>query len=66
MKCTSVGNSYRLRLGYVICCTLAVALGCVHNLYADDDDIVNAMGFEPNPPYGFTTTFNGTVNSKDR
>jgi hypothetical protein len=27
---------------------------------ADDDDIVNAMGFEPNPPYGFTTTFLGT------
>lgn len=60
MKWTCVGNSYCVRLGYVVCCALAVALGSVHNLYADDDDIVNAMGFEPNPPYGFTTTFNGT------
>jgi len=60
MKWTSFGSVYRVRLSYVICCTLALALGSVQNLYADDDDIVNAMGFEPNPPYGFTTTFNGT------
>jgi hypothetical protein len=27
---------------------------------ADDDDIVNAKGFEPNPPHGCTTTHLGT------
>jgi hypothetical protein len=38
----------------------AVVLASASLATADDDDIVNAMGFEPNPPYGFTTTFGGT------
>src|SRR4051794_6966736 len=45
------------RYGLALCITL-VSLTCwVRSASAGDDDIVNAKGFEPNPPYGFSTTF---------
>lgn len=61
-----MGNSFgsmTIRLPFSVCLSFAIAaLGVigVGEAWADDDDIVNAMGFEPNPPYGFTTTFIGT------
>ena len=39
---------------------VGLALGGAQPAWADDDDIVNANGFEPTAPYGFSTTFIGT------
>ena len=39
---------------FVFALTSALAAGTA---FASDDDIVNANGFEPTPPYGFSTTF---------
>lgn len=48
----------RWPLGLGICLAMMCVLaGDAREASADDDDIVNAMGFEPNPPYGFSTTF---------
>ena len=42
---------------YALAAVLVVTCGS-HVAYADDDDIVNAAGFEPGSvPYGFSTTF---------
>lgn len=57
MKWTRSNRSNGMRLGYLVFCALAVMWASVHNVYADDDDIVNSMGFEAP---SFTTTFNGT------
>lgn len=53
----AVRGSLRIGLYFAIISALA---GGAREALAADDDIVNAMGFEPNPPYGFTTTFLGT------
>lgn len=57
MKWTSFECFNKFRLSYAICFALAGALCSAQNAFADDDDIVNSMGFELNPPYGFSTTF---------
>src|SRR5689334_13214293 len=50
----------RRLLGLSLLCAVAIALTGVQTTLATDADIVNAKGFEPNPPYGFSTTFLGT------
>lgn len=50
--------------GLMACVAMIGAMCGGQRALADDDDIVNANGFEPNPPYGFSTTYGPGANGQ--
>jgi hypothetical protein len=58
MRLNKLNAIQTVRFGSTFCVALLSTVCIVHSTFADDDDIVNANGFEVGaPPNGFSTTF---------
>jgi len=57
MKPNKLNAIQTVRFGSAFCAALLSTVCIVHSTFADDDDIVNANGFEPTPPAVGSTTF---------